>query len=94
MSYGAGSVMTRAVGRSFADALPYVALLPDGTRVHAMLSTISGPGTCPSFARAAEADALAPKAGCLRHDLDGCAALLRRMVEANARCPARACSSV
>jgi hypothetical protein len=52
------------------DALPYVALLPDGTRVHAMLSTISGPGHVPSFARATEADTLAPKAGCLRHDLD------------------------
>ena len=31
---------------------------------------LAAPGTCPSFARAAEADALAPKAGCLRHDLD------------------------
>jgi hypothetical protein len=31
---------------------------------------LAAPGTCPSFARAAEADALTPKAGCLRHDLD------------------------
>jgi len=37
MSYGAGSVMTRAVGRSFADAMPVVdARLADGNRVHAV----------------------------------------------------------
>ena len=38
------------VGRRLDDASPYVdARLPDGTRVHAMLSTIAAPGTCLSL---------------------------------------------
>ena len=42
------------VGRRLDDASPYVdARLPDGTRVHAILSTIAAPGTCLSLRKSA-----------------------------------------
>ena len=40
-------VVRRSVTKVLDDASPYVdARLPDGTRVHAILSTIATPGTC------------------------------------------------
>jgi len=42
------------VGRRLDDASPHVdARLPDGTRVHAILSTIAAPGTCLSLRKSA-----------------------------------------
>jgi pilus assembly protein CpaF len=42
--------MTRAAGRSFADAMPFFdARLADGNSVHAVLGTLASPGTCISL---------------------------------------------
>ena len=71
------------VGRRLDDASPYVdARLPDGTRVHAMLSTIAAPGTCLSLrvpARRTFSLAEMIASGMISMDA---AALLRRMVDA------------
>ncbi|HZA31111.1 MAG TPA: TadA family conjugal transfer-associated ATPase [Propionibacteriaceae bacterium] len=71
------------VGRRLDDASPYVdARLPDGTRVHAMLSTIAAPGTCLSLrvpARRAFSLTEMIASGMISMDA---AALLRRMVDA------------
>ncbi len=71
------------VGRRLDDASPYVdARLPDGTRVHAMLSTIAAPGTCLSLRvppRRTFSLQEMMASGTISMDA---AALLRRMVEA------------
>jgi pilus assembly protein CpaF len=71
------------VGRRLDDASPYVdARLPDGTRVHAILSTIATPGTCLSLRKSARRnfsleDMIA--GGSISEDA---ALILRRMVNA------------
>jgi pilus assembly protein CpaF len=71
------------VGRRLDDASPYVdARLPDGTRVHAMLSTIAAPGTCLSLrVPARRTFSLAEMIATGMISMDA-AALLRRMVDA------------
>jgi hypothetical protein len=44
-AFDSRTIMTRAVGRSFADAMPFF----DANRVHAVLGTLESPGTCISL---------------------------------------------
>ena len=71
------------VGRRLDDASPYVdARLPDGTRVHAILSTIAAPGTCLSLRKSARRNfSLEDMIAVGTISVDA-ASMLRRMVNA------------
>jgi pilus assembly protein CpaF len=69
------------VGRRLDDASPYVdARLPDGIRVHAILSSIADPGTCLSLRVPARRDFSLEEMVTAGSITAGAAQLLRRMV--------------
>src|SRR5215216_6546164 len=69
------------VGRRLDDASPYVdARLPDGTRVHAILSSLADPGTCLSLRVPARRNFSLEEMVTAGSITAGAAQLLRRMV--------------
>ena len=75
--------MTRAAGRSFADAMPFFdARLADGNSVHAVLGTLASPGTCISLRVPAHRSFSLEDCVASGPVTPGAAKLLARMIEA------------